>query len=150
MKSLFEPDAHKHVLGRIENLTESTQPLWGKMEVGQMLKHTQIPFEIVLGKYQMLGNPGIFMKLMYKSFKSSMYNDKLWRHNLKTPTQFLVTDPMVFAIEKDNLIALINEFAPLRFKTNWPIHPYFGEFSTEQRGKMQHKHLDHHLRQFGV
>ena len=79
-----------------------------------------------------------------------MYNDRLWKHNLQTPKQFLVTDPMVFALEKDNLVALIYEFAPLKDKTNWPIHPFFGNFTTEQRGQIQYKHLDHHLRQFGV
>ena len=150
MKSLFESETHEQVLNRIENLTESTQPNWGKMEIGQMLKHCQIPFEIALGKIEMEANPGFLMKLMSKLFKPSMYNDKLWRRNMQTPKQFLVTDPMVFAIEKDNLVALIDEFVPLKDNTNWPEHPYFGDFTTEQRGKMQYKHLDHHLRQFGV
>lgn len=150
MKSLFDIETHDEVLSRINNLTESTQPLWGKMEVGQMLKHCQIPFEIALGRYEMEGRANFFMKLLFKSFKSSMYNDKLWKHNLRTPKQFMVTDPMEFALEKDNLIALVDEFTPRKDKTDWPEHPYFGQFTIEQRGKMQYKHLDHHLRQFGV
>ncbi len=150
MKSLFESETHEQVLNRIEGLTESTQPQWGKMEVGQMLKHCQIPFEVALSHIEMEAKPGVLMKLMSKLFKPSMYNDKLWRRNMQTPKQFLVTDPMVFAIEKDNLVALINEFAPLKNNTNWPEHPYFGHFTTEQRGQIQYKHLDHHLRQFGV
>ena len=150
MKSLFDSETHQQVLNRIESLTESTQPRWGKMEVSQMLKHCQIPFEIALDRLEMEGNSGFFMKLIYKLFKPSMYNDRLWKHNLRTPKQFLVTDPMVFALERDNLIALIDEFAPLKDNTNWPVHPYFGNFTTEQRGQIQYKHLDHHLRQFGV
>jgi hypothetical protein len=150
MKSLFEPETHQQILNRIEGLTENTQPQWGKMEVGQMLKHCQIPFEVALNRLEMKGKPGFFKKLIFKSFKSAMYNDRLWKHNLQTPKQFLVTDVMVFALEKDNLIALIDEFAPLKDNTNWPIHPFFGHFTTEQRGQMQYKHLDHHLRQFGV
>ena len=32
----------------------------------------------------------------------------------------------------------------------WNPHPMFGKFTMEQWGKMEYKHLDHHLRQFGV
>ncbi|MGB5666410.1 MAG: DUF1569 domain-containing protein, partial [Maribacter sp.] len=32
----------------------------------------------------------------------------------------------------------------------WNLHPLFGEFTVEQWGQMEFKHLDHHLKQFGV
>ena len=52
--------------------------------------------------------------------------------------------------ETNKLIELINEAYSHRHKSEWNPHPAFGYFTREQWGQMQYKHLDHHLRQFGV
>lgn len=150
MKSLFETKTHQDILNRINNLNENTPANWGKMNVGQMLKHCQLPMEVAVGKREMKGKAGFFKKLMFKFFKPLMYNDKPWKHNLQTPKQFVITDSQVFETEKNNLVNLVNEFASKKDTTNWPEHPLFGNFTTQQRGQMQYKHIDHHLTQFGV
>lgn len=151
MESLFNTETHQAILNRINSLNESSQASWGKMNVGQMLKHCQLPLEIATKKRQMTTKVGFLKGLIFKSIvKSHMYNDKPWKQNLQTPKEFIVTDAQVFANEKDNLVNLINEFADKKDSANWPTHPIFGDFTTEQRGKMQYKHLDHHLKQFGV
>lgn len=150
MKSLFETKTHQDTLNRINNLNENTPANWGKMNVGQMLKHCQLPMEVAVGKREMKGKAGFFKKLMFKFFKPLMYNDKPWKHNLQTPKQFVVTDSQVFEKEKNDLVNLVNEFAAKKDTTNWPEHPLFGNFTTKQRGQMQYKHIDHHLTQFGV
>ena len=90
------------------------------------------------------------MKLIFKSFKKSMYDDKLWKQGLPTPRSFRVEDNRDFNYEKDQLLRLVDDFHALKVKEDWSDHPAFGSFSKEQWGKMQYKHLDHHLRQFGV
>lgn len=150
MKSLFESETHQDILNRIEKLNENSKANWGKMNVGQMLKHCQLPIEIALGKQEMKGNISGFKKFIFKFFKPMMYNDKPWKHNIQTPKQFVITGDYDFSLEKEKLVILINEFADKKDNTNWPVHPIFGTFTTEQRGKMQYKHLDHHLTQFGV
>ena len=150
MKSLFESETHQDILNRIEKLNEDTTPNWGKMNVGQMLKHCQLPLEIALGKREMKAKVGFFKKLIFKSFKPMMYNDKLWKRNIATPKQFVITGQHTFKTEKNNVVNLINEFASKKDNTDWPEHPIFGHFTVEQRGQMQYKHFDHHLTQFGV
>ncbi len=150
MKSLFESETHQDILNRIEKLNENSTANWGKMNVGQMLKHCQQPMEIALGKREMKGKAGFFTKIIFKLFKPMMYNDRPWKHNIGTAREFVITGPQDFDAEKNNIVKLINEFASKKDNTNWPKHPIFGVFSTEQRGQMQYKHLDHHLSQFGV
>ena len=150
MKSLFESETHQDIINRIEALNETTQPKWGKMNVGQMLKHSQLPLEIALSKEEMKAKAGFFKKLLFKAFKPMMYNDKAWKPNMQTPKEFIVTDSKVFEIEKTNLINLLNEFVNKKDNTKWPEHPLFGHFTPEQRGQMQYKHINHHLTQFGV
>jgi hypothetical protein len=54
-----------------------------------------------------------------------------------------------FEKEKQGFINSVQRFAT----HSGPIahhHPYFGKLSTEQWGLASWKHVDHHLRQFGV
>lgn len=150
MKSLFESETHRDVLDRIEKLNENSTQNWGKMNVGQMLKHCQLPLEVALGKREMETKIGFLKKLIFKTFKPMMYNDKLWKRNIGTAKEFVITEPHDFKTEKINVVNLINEFASKKDNTNWPEHPIFGHFTIEQRGQMQYKHFDHHLTQFGV
>lgn len=151
MKSLFESEGHNEILKRIDQLNASSEAVWGTMNVSQMLKHCQFPMEVASGKKELSSKKLSFMKrLIFKLFKPSMYNDKPWKQGLQTAKKYVVKEDADFDVEKEKLVATINEFSQLSDKTNWPPHPFFGNFTTEQWGKAQYKHLDHHLRQFGV
>ncbi len=147
MESLLQPKPYTEVLKRLATLQPDTKPLWGKMNASQMLKHCQRPLEIAV-KGKTFGLKSNFIIRWF--FKSSMYNDKPFVKNMPTPKGFKVTEDANFTNERDQLINLIEEFHKMRGKENWPHHPVFGFLTTEQWGKMQYKHLDHHLRQFKV
>lgn len=149
MKSLFDSDTHQEVLQRIENLNEKKQPQWGKMNVMQMLQHSQKPLKVANGKLA-LKKPNPIMRFMFKFFKKSLYDDSPWKQNLPTAKEFVIRGTEDFQTEKNRLVADMNEFEKKSTNLHWPEHPMFGKFSTDQWGKMQYKHLDHHLRQFGV
>ena len=150
MKSLFDSDTHEEVLKRLDQLDEHKQPLWGKMNVAEMLNHSQRPLKVANGRMVLTENPNAFMRLIFKFYKSEMYNDKPWKQNIPTVKDFKVVEFDTFQKEKEDLIECINEFQKKDLNLHWPKHPFFGEFTTDQWGKMQYKHLDHHLRQFGV
>jgi hypothetical protein len=69
---------------------------------------------------------------------------------MPTSSAFLIKEDKNFEDEKQRLVANIKEVFNQRNKDNWPNHPMFGEFTSDQIGKMLYKHMDHHLRQFGV
>lgn len=147
MKSLFDPKTYNEIRARINALSEDQEKLWGKMSVGQMLHHCQGPLNIMLDKNDYGLKPNWLAQVF---FKRSLYNDKLWRKNLPTAKFLKVTEPKDFQEEKRNLEGLLDEFASQRNREDWKPHPAFGEFTKQQWGQMQYKHLDHHLRQFGV
>ena len=149
MKSLFDSETHAEILNRIDKLSESSQGEWGKMEVGQMLRHCQYPLKVATGKHT-IKKPNPIMGLLYKAFKKSMYDDKLWKHNLPTAPGFKVQDKRDFKEEKGKLVTLINDFYAERTQKERDPHPAFGHLSYDQWGQLEYKHLDHHLRQFGV
>ncbi|MEM6720481.1 MAG: DUF1569 domain-containing protein [Bacteroidota bacterium] len=151
MKSLFDTNAHEEVLNRIESLTTESEPSWGQMSVGQMCTHCQKPLELSMGKITLNAKkPGFMKRLVFKIYKPLMYNDKPWTQNLPTVRDFLIRDERDLDTEKAKLIALVTEFHNQKDAAEWPVHPMFGKFTHEQWGKMQYKHLHHHLSQFDV
>lgn len=147
MKSIFDTNAYNDILKRIETLNAHTSPQWGKMSVGQMVWHCQGPLNIILEKNDYGMKPSLLAKLL---FKKSLYNDKPWKKGLPTAKFLKTKEAKNFTEEKNKLTALINELNSHREKQEWKAHPAFGYFTRDQWGQMQYKHLDHHLRQFGV
>ncbi|MFD0860805.1 DUF1569 domain-containing protein [Sungkyunkwania multivorans] len=149
MKSIFEPESYNELKVRVAKLTPETQPKWGKMNVAQMMYHCQKALEVPLEKSD-LKRPNLAMRVLFRGFKTSMYSDKLWKANLPTAPGFAITDEREFETEATRLNDLMDELHARKDGPPLPKHPAFGNFSKEQWGKMHYKHLDHHLRQFGV
>jgi hypothetical protein len=83
--------------------------------------------------------------------KKQLLADKPFKQNLPTAPQFMVKDYGVFESEKQKLTAMINKFqqgGP--GKLSQDPHPFFGKLTVDEWDQLQWKHLDHHLRQFGV
>ncbi len=147
MKSFFEDGVYDEISSRLNTLNKDTSANWGKMNIGQMLYHCQMPLNIILEKEDYGVKPNWLINLL---FKKSMYSDKLWRKNLPTAPGFAIKDEKDFDTQKKAITNLIEELDAQREKEDWQPHPAFGKMTKEQWGKMQYKHLDHHFRQFGV
>jgi len=117
------------------------------MSVGQMVWHCQFPLKLAIKnkKTSKKGNP-----LIRWFFKKSLYNDKPWRKNLPTAPIAKAKEDKDFAAEQVILKKMVSDVYEIRDRKEWNPHPVFGEFSPQQWGQFQYKHLDHHLQQFGV
>ena len=147
MKSILDKSSFEEIRSRLENLTEESERQWGSMSPAQMANHCQYPLKIMLQKEDYGLKPNWLINLL---FKKSMYSDKLWRKNLPTVKRFKQTEDRNFNEEMPKLKALLDEIGNQLNKEDWGDHPAFGKLTNEQWGKMQYKHLDHHLRQFGL
>ena len=78
-------------------------------------------------------------------------NEDPLRKNSPTATGLIVADERDLGQERDRLSGLIDKFAAggAGGCTRNP-HSFFGEMTPEQWAILMYKHLDHHLRQFGV
>lgn len=146
MKTLFDQTSRNELIDRIQALDERGQPKWGRMTVSQMLRHCILWEEMALGKqvYKQSFLGRLFGKIALKR----MLSDEPMKPNLPTVHGFSINGEGNPAAEKTKLIGLIEEHATCS-GTGF-IHPFFGQLSTEQGGLIAYKHLDHHLRQFGV
>ncbi|MBI5474205.1 MAG: DUF1569 domain-containing protein [Ignavibacteriae bacterium] len=149
MKNLFDQSDVSEVFERIEKLTPSSQRHWGKMNVAQMLAHCNVSLETAMGvnsiKRLFIG------RIIGSLMKPMVLGEKPFAKNSPTDKSYIFTDSRNFGEEKSKTIGSIKKFfegGPSKC-TKYP-HPFFGKFSPEEWAVFQWKHLDHHLRQFGV
>lgn len=121
--------------------------LWGKMTVGQMVWHCQVPLKLAIKNKPTKKKGNLLIRLF---FKKSLYNDSPWRKNLPTSPFARATEKKDFTVERYKLLDLIAQFHDLKDRESWNPHPLFGKLTHDQWGQMNYKHLDHHLKQFGV
>ncbi|MDF4221384.1 DUF1569 domain-containing protein [Maribacter huludaoensis] len=147
MKSLLTEDGYQDITSRIEKLSENSKKGWGKMTVGQMAWHCQYPLQLAITNKPNSSKGNWFVRTF---FKKSLYNEKPWRKNLPTSSLMKTADEKDFKKEIAKLKSLIDDFYAVRTRDKWYPHPAFGVFTPEQWGQLEYKHLDHHLKQFGV
>ena len=146
MKSIFDKNNYDELVNRLQKLNSSSTPLWGKMNVAEMLHHLNLAVEAPLGKIQTQGKPNFFMRI----FKSVLYNDKPFRKGDPTPKDFKVSGTYNFDLEKEKYLSNLKDTFSKGVGGNYLPHAFFGKITNEQWGMHFYKHTDHHLRQFGV
>ncbi len=120
------------------------------MNVAQMLAHCNVTYEMTYENKH--PKPGMLMKVILKLFvKKIVTNETPYKHNSKTAPAFIITDSRDFEKEKSRLINYITKTQQLGEATfdNKESHS-FGALNKTEWNNMFYKHLDHHLRQFGV
>lgn len=150
MKSLYSKETAQEFVSRINKLNRQTPAQWGKMNVGQMLTHCQKPLEIAAGT--LVPKTNKLIKFLFgKTAKKQLITQPEFKKNLPTFAEAKITDERVFETEKNKLIALIENFqAKGEAGLTKDEHPFFGKMSASDWDTLHVKHLDHHLRQFGV
>jgi hypothetical protein len=147
---IFSAEVTRTIINRIEQLRNDTQPQWGTMNAARMLAHCCVTYEMVFeSKHR---KPGAFARLLLKWFvKESVVGDKPYPRNGRTAPAFLIADERDFNAEKQRLTDYILKVQSLgRAHFELKESNSFGPLTAEQWNTMFYKHLDHHLRQFGV
>ena len=150
MKNLFEVARVEEVKERLAQLRPDSERLWGKMNAPQALAHCSAAVEWAVGDRI---PPRMFLgRIMGRIVKPMVLgNDEPMRRNSPTAKDLVVQDERDLGTERERLCGLINRFAAAGPKgcTTHP-HSFFGRLTPEEWAELMYKHLDHHLRQFGV
>jgi hypothetical protein len=149
MNNLFNHSDVSQILERIEKLTPGSQRKWGKMNVSQMLAHSNISLETAMGLNVI--KPLFIGRIIGSFLKPKVLGEKPFGKNSPTDKSYIFKSDLQFEEEKLKTIASIKKFFEGGSSqcTNHP-HPFFGKFTPEEWAIFQWKHMDHHLRQFGV
>ena len=150
LPNIFTKSVSDSVVERINQLTAATQPQWGKMSIAQMLAHCNVTYEMVYEDKH--PKPNAVVKFMLKMFvKKKVVNEEAYGQNGQTAPQFLIKETKDFDDEKARLIGFINKTQGLGegYFDGKESHS-FSNLNKTEWNNMFYKHLDHHLRQFGI
>lgn len=151
MKNLFDITVTNQVKTRLEKLQPQNERRWGKMTAPQMLAHCSVSMQWALGEVTPEKLP-LPVRLMGRLVKPMVFrNEDPLKKNSPTAKSLVVADERDLAHERVRLSGLIDRFAAggAAGCTQHP-HSFFGKMTPEQWAILMYKHLDHHLRQFGV
>lgn len=150
MNNVFIPETAVELITRINKLQSYSRPLWGKMNVAQMLAHCNVTYEMVYEDKH--PKPNVFMRFLLKLLvKNYVVNEKPFKQNGHTAPQFKIVDTKDFEAEKSRLISYIQKTQQLgeAYFDGKESHS-FGNLASQEWNNMFYKHLNHHLSQFGV
>ena len=149
MKSIFDNDTYHELLQRLARLGPDTERRWGKMSPSQMMEHTARALEMATGEVPM--QQAFIGKAIGWIFKGKFLGEQPFPQNSPTGPTLIITDDPDFEATRQRLKELITRFHGLGENgVDGNIHGFFGKLSGKQWGETQFKHVDHHLRQFGL
>ncbi len=150
MSTVRNEENRRKLVERISSLTGNEQPSWGKMTLDQMVSHLvqagSFPFKAELPDKS--------------TFAARTFIKPLLLHVLPMPKDVKIPagfdqqasgrKPEDLEADKQALIASIEKLGTLPVDHTCENHPMLGKMSAKQWAMLAHKHIDHHLKQFGV
>lgn len=148
IKSIFNPSDNQEIINRINQLTPETKALWGKMSVDQMCKHCNDAILVAFNEKE-LDIPFIW-RFLGPLMKNMVIKKPQFDKNSPTAKEFRYHQNFEFEKVKNELITNFSRFQQGFSSIKCTKHPFWGKMNEADWNNLQWKHLDHHLRQFGV
>jgi hypothetical protein len=146
MPMLHDPEYRAQIESRLRSLGAETKPRWGKMTVDQMLWHVNQGLMLTLG--QITAAP-VKTPLPRSIMKWTVLNLP-WPKGAPTVPEAEAKQEYDFEAERARCLELLAAIAKKPLNEPWPLDPVFGKVSGKFKSRLQAKHLNHHLTQFGV
>ena len=150
MKTIRNETERSKLVARLNSLRGIETPLWGMMNVNQMMSHLvqggELPFEASMPDKS--------------TFASRTFIKPLILYVLPMPKEVKVSGdfdqqvngrkPLEFEADSGRVIDLMDKLGDLSVDQDCMYHPMFGKMSATEWALIAHKHIDHHLKQFGI
>jgi hypothetical protein len=147
MKTIWNEGARHDIVRRIRSVRDEMKPRWGKMSSAAMLCHLEQSLRMHLGHLPVKSKR---LPLRYFPLKQLVVYLLPVPKGTPTAPELIAAGGPPCDNTAPGIERLLDEFAQTKDTTSWPEHPAFGRLSRSAHGRLLWKHIDHHLRQFGV
>jgi hypothetical protein len=152
MRSLLNEKHRTALVRRLRRVEPKTPRRWGRMDAHQMVCHLGDAFHVALGDRPAARVrsrvPLPLVRLV------ALWLPVRYPRGYPAPREIRQgvggTPPAEFARDMEGTLALVERFARERAGLSAREHPLFGRITERQWGVWAYRHVDHHLRQFGV
>ncbi len=150
MKNLFDASCSEEIRQRLQHMRPDSARQWGKMTPAQVLAHCSAGVGMAAG--QIRPPRALIGRILGPAVKRVAFRDDApFRRNSPTVKELVMTGEPDFEAERVKLSGLIEHFCEAG-PSGCTAHPhaFFGALTPDEWAILMYKHLDHHLRQFGV
>lgn len=148
-RSLRDQLGRQAILDRLAALTPDHARRWGRMEPAQLLPHLASGLRMALGERTLESVPPGRIKGAIVRYLA-IYRLPWPEGKIQSPPGAFSTPSLGWERDREIVIELIQRFATTPPEQLGRIHPSFGQMRPKDWDVLQYRHLDHHLRQFGV
>ncbi len=145
--SLFETASAQEVLSRLENISASTPANWGKMNAAQMMAHCRRHSKLLLWSSNQERTDWNFI---WQDGQEKIIQRQARARKLTYWKEFYYSRRKRLCCWKGKTGFLHHSFCHKGYLITACVHPFFGKMSSQEWAVLGDKHLDHHLKQFGV
>jgi len=132
---------------RIHKLAPDSRPHWGSMSVDQMLWHVNRVLSNALDEF----HPEPMHVPIPRGMAKFLTLNMPWPRNAPTQPLYAARDRYSFEDERRRCLTLIDVVASRELDTApWGFSAAFGQMTGRDWSRLNAKHLNHHLKQFGV
>lgn len=151
LANFFDKTVNNTIIARIQQLTPTSKALWGKMSASQMLAHCNVIFEYGFEPEKHKRPNRLMRKIMTSLVKNTVVNDQPFPKNSKTAPNMIIGDERDFSLEQARLIDFVSRVQQQGSDYYDGLESWaFGVLTIPEWSNLFYKHLDHHLKQFGV
>jgi len=148
MATIWDPAVRKELLDRFAKLPPDRKPGWGKMNAVQMVRHCALALDMFTGAVKIAPRPGI---LRNPAVRYLIIHVLPWPQGAPTAPELIMTEYQgKWDEETAALRRSLDAVAARGEHGSFEEHPAFGRLSGKSLGVLVAKHLNHHLRQFGM
>lgn len=146
MASLWDARDSERIRTRIGRLVPDTFPRWGSFTSAQMVCHLCDSLRLTMGEIQVEPTHKI---LHYQPLKFLSLYLFPYIKNAKSAPELFESKPGEWMLDIATLMELQDQCMRRPENDMWGRSPVYGWLTKGEWGVAQHKHFDHHLKQFG-
>jgi hypothetical protein len=147
MKTFFDEQARQGILARAARLTPEARPRWGRMNAEMMLAHLVESLRMAVGETRPKPKK---LPIRFTPLRQLIVYWLPFPKGAPTVPELLPSDRRSIEENRRELARLAALFGERGAHPEWPPHPAFGNLGRRGWGVLTWRHIDHHLRQFGV
>ena len=151
MKSILKESRFLELVRRLDTLEAGATRRWGTLSAHGMVCHLNDAFLTMLGDRPSDRQSTLSERTLLRFF--ALHLPFPWPKGVKGPAVVNQgeggTPPVDFDADMESLRSSMARFAA-SVDPSAMRHPFFGQISAREWGIWGYRHVDHHLRQFGV
>jgi hypothetical protein len=147
-RTIFDATSRQQLLDRVARLRPDSARRWGRMTPNEMMCHLEDSVRVATGEAPAKSRPSFMSNPVLRTL---IIHYVPWpKGRAKTVPEMQATQPSEFEADRQRLQAWLSKAGERGAAARWATHPAFGKMSGRDYGVLIYRHVDYHLRQFGV